>query len=89
MWICPNCAATNPPESNDCPHCGFAQPAAGQVAQRPARVAYKLFRGTFASWESLFSDTAEFATALGRERLISISHSEDNDEGVVTVWYWK
>ena len=41
-----------------------------------------------ASWESLFDEAARFATEIGRERLISISHSEDANEGVVTVWVW-
>ena len=52
-------------------------------------VAYRSFRGTFKSWEALFDEAAAFATELGRERLISISHSSDHSEGVVTVWYWE
>ena len=52
------------------------------------RVEFRIFRGTFNSWEDLFTEAAEFATSLGRERLINISHSEDKNEGVVTVWYW-
>ena len=36
----------------------------------------------------LFKRAAEFATRMGRDRLIGISHSEDNSDGVVTVWYW-
>ena len=47
-----------------------------------------MFRGTMATWDQLFSEAAEFATKLGRERLISISHSEDQQDGVVAVWYW-
>ena len=49
---------------------------------------FKMFRGTIASWEQLFAEAAEFATTVGRERLITISHSEDQQDGVVTVWYW-
>jgi hypothetical protein len=52
-------------------------------------VRYRLFRGTLSTWDDLFAEAAEFATALGAERLISISHSEDKDDGVVTVWYWE
>ena len=48
-------------------------------------VRYKTFSGTFASWEKLFSEAAEFASEIGRERLINISQSED----AVTVWYWE
>ena len=54
----------------------------------PARVNYKLFKGTLASWDMLFQEAATFATRIGRDRLISISHSEDQNAGVVTVWYW-
>ena len=46
------------------------------------------FRGTFATWDDLFEEAAQFATSIGSERLISISHSEEKDEGVVAVWYW-
>ena len=52
------------------------------------QVQFQVFRGTFATWQKLFSDAAEFATRVGRGRVISISHSEDRGEGVVTVWYW-
>ena len=31
---------------------------------------------------------ADFANGIGREKLISISHSVDQNQGVVTVWYW-
>ena len=51
-------------------------------------VRFELFRGTFATWPQLFEQAAEFATRIGRERVISISHSEDKDDGVVAVWYW-
>ena len=49
---------------------------------------YRMFRGTLASWETLFAEAAEFASTLGPDRVISISHSEDANEGVVVVWYW-
>jgi hypothetical protein len=51
-------------------------------------VEYKIFRGTFASWEDLFTQATTFATTLGDGRLISISHSADHSDGVVAVWYW-
>ena len=53
------------------------------------RATFRLFRGTFASWEQLFDEAAAFATQVGPERLISISHSEDENHGVVAVWYWE
>ena len=52
------------------------------------RTAYKIFRGVFMSWEELFQRAATFADTIGQENLISISHSCDNNEGVVTVWFW-
>lgn len=51
-------------------------------------VDFRVFRGAFISWQSLFTQAAQFATEVGPERLISISHSEDKDDGVVTVWFW-
>jgi hypothetical protein len=43
---------------------------------------------SFKSWDSLFAEAATFAASIGPERLISISHSEDQNKGVVAVWYW-
>ena len=51
-------------------------------------VRFEMFRGTWSTWESLFAEAADFATGLGPERVISISHSEDQNDGAVTVWYW-
>jgi hypothetical protein len=53
------------------------------------RVQFKVFRSSFSSWEALFKEVAEFASALPTDRLISISHSEDQNEGVVCVWFWE
>ncbi len=53
------------------------------------QVSFEVFRGKLATWQELFAEAAEFATQLGPERLISISHSEDENDGVVTVWYWE
>ena len=52
------------------------------------RVQYKFFRGTLATWDELFTQAAEFATTLEQGSLITISHSADQGNGVVTVWYW-
>jgi len=51
-------------------------------------VHFKYFRGTFKLWDTLFSEAAAFADEVGPEDLIGISHSEYNNNGVVTVWYW-
>jgi len=53
------------------------------------RVTWRVFRGTLATWDQLFDEAAAFASELGPERVISISHSADRSDGVVTVWYWE
>lgn len=52
------------------------------------RVLNKTFRATFKSWDALFQEAANYATSIGRERLISISHSSENGQGIVVVWFW-
>lgn len=51
-------------------------------------VLYKHFRASLKSWEELFQEASDFATAIGREQIISISHSQEGIEGIVVVWYW-
>ena len=61
------------------------------------RVTFKQFDSTMDSWESLFTQAAEFATEVGRDRLIGISHSHgggteflgSGGSGIVTAWYWE
>lgn len=55
---------------------------------RRAVVKFEIFRGVIESWPELFQRAAEFANQIGRDRLITISHSEDKEDGVVAVWYW-
>jgi hypothetical protein len=51
-------------------------------------VRFKVFRGIVATWSELFTKAAEFANTLEPNRLITISHSEDQQDGIVAVWYW-
>lgn len=51
-------------------------------------VRHEVFRSSFKSWQTLFDEAAAFATTVGRERLIGISHSCDGGQGVIAVWYW-
>ena len=96
MWTCAKCGEVIENQFDTCWKCSTARNAVAgstktpeSAERKPAwRMAYKVFRGTFATWETLFSEAAEFATELGPERVISISHSEDDDDGVVAVWYW-
>ena len=52
------------------------------------KVRFQVFRGLFSTWESLFEQAAEFASKIGKDNVIGISHSEDHSDGIVTVWYW-
>ena len=52
------------------------------------QVRFEVFRGVWATWQTLFENAAAFASRLGPDRVISISHSEDHSDGIVTVWYW-
>lgn len=52
------------------------------------KMRFKVFRGTFKSWETLFTKASNFAADIGKDRLVNISHCCDHSEGVVTVWYW-
>jgi len=54
-----------------------------------ASVQFKKFRGTLTTWNSLFTQAAQFASTVGPEKLITISHSSDGMDGVVTVWFWE
>ena len=48
----------------------------------------KIFKSTFHSWAEMCQEVGEFATSIGREHLITISHSAYASEGVIIVWYW-
>jgi hypothetical protein len=50
---------------------------------------FKMFRSNLSPWEAVFREAADFATRVGPGRVISISHSEENNEAVVTVWFWR
>jgi hypothetical protein len=52
-------------------------------------VRFEIFRGALMSWSELFRRAADFASGIGPDRMINISHSADHNEGVVTVWYWQ
>ncbi len=51
---------------------------------------YEIFRaGSMTSWESFCDKVAEFLTQIGRDRVISVSQSEDDNSAVFVVWYWE
>ena len=51
-------------------------------------VKFKIFRGTFSSWDKLLQKAADFASFVGKDRLVNIAQSEDSEESVIVVWYW-
>ncbi|CAM2774605.1 hypothetical protein [Rariglobus hedericola] len=95
MKTCPRCWETSDDQFDTCWRCSSplpsagvpAEPAPAPVAAKP-KVEFRIFRGTFSTWNSLCTEAAEFASTVGPKNLISISHSEDDNDGVVTVWYW-
>ena len=73
------------------------EPDATETPAAPTRQAGQRVRYAHvesgASWQDLFQQAADFATALGPGRVISISHAQVGEglcsSGVVTVWYWE
>jgi hypothetical protein len=49
---------------------------------------FEVFRATLSTWNSLFEDASTFATEIGKERLVTITTSADQGDGIVVVWYW-
>ena len=100
MWVCAKCGEKLEEQFGSCWRCSTVRPAepaqAGSELQPPTSVeeppkwklSYRFFRGTLATWDDLFTKAAYFATEIGPERVLNISHSVDDADGVVTVWYW-
>lgn len=50
----------------------------------------KVFRGKFFTpWEKTFQLACDFASQVGRERVVNISNAGDHGYCIVTVWYWE
>ena len=52
------------------------------------KVHFEVFKSSYRRWEELYRDAADFATKIGHQRLVNISHACDHSEATVTVWYW-
>ena len=98
-WTCSKCGERIEKQFDSCWRCSTPRrpPTAAAPSLTPPlasetkaawRVEYEMFRGTWVTWEGLFTQAASFAAEIGRERLIGISHSADRGDGVVAVWYW-
>ena len=97
MITCPTCSERSEDQFDRCWKCGSAlRDSDGRVILRSMAppvpssqvVKHRMFRGTFTTWKTLFEEAGEFATRVGKGRLIGISHSEDQSDSVVVVWYW-
>ena len=94
MWTCSKCGERLEDSFESCWKCSTLRPdiAARRTAEPPEtpkwRLAFEIFRSGWISWEKLLKQAADFANELGPERVVSISHSDNRNEGVVVVWYW-
>ena len=52
------------------------------------KVFFKIYDSKMASREKLFKVATEFANQIGPDRLITLTHSEDRDNIVLTIWYF-
>jgi hypothetical protein len=52
------------------------------------QVKFQFWSSSLTPWHEMFQAAADFANELPPNRLINISHSSDQNRGVVTVWYW-
>lgn len=95
MMICPKCGEQSEDQFDTCWKCGsdleqLADTDMGIAPTPKMIVKHRTFRGDFSSWESLCvgKEACEFATRIGRDRVVSISHSNYGGEVLVVVWYW-
>jgi len=96
MWTCERCGESSEEQFDSCWKCLAPRNPPDATADTSAvtgvptrrRLTFQSYRGTLATWEQLFSAAARFATDIGPERVLNISHSADENDGVVTVWYW-
>ena len=49
---------------------------------------YRMFKSATKTWQTLFNEASDFASQIGDQRLINISHSCDQNTAVIVVWYW-
>ena len=90
MWTCAACGEHLDDQFESCWKCSTVPEAkADPVAPPKWRVCCRFFESSMDSWSSMFSDAAAFATEIGRDKVINISHSADHHRGCVAVWFWQ
>jgi len=98
VWTCKQCGEKLEDQFDSCWRCSAKRQSDGaepepanpapSAATPPWRLAFRMFRGTLATWDELFTKAAYFASEIGPERVVNVSHSVDDGDGVVAVWYW-
>jgi hypothetical protein len=53
------------------------------------QIKFRKFVAIVKTWDTVFQEAAQFATTIGPDRVVSISHSADGSKAIVTVWYWE
>ena len=98
MKTCPKCGQTAEDQFDSCWRCSTSltevEPEAdAQKSYEPKQkktACFEIIRGgLFSTWNELCEEAAQFVTNVGPADLISISHSEDKNDAVIVVWYWK
>ncbi len=100
MWTCAKCGERIDDQFDSCWKCSTPKsdqsaavaPAESETAPTGSetlkwRLAHQMFRGTWTTWEELFNEAQSFANEIGTDRVVNISHSANQSDGVVVVWY--
>lgn len=101
LWTCPQCGERLEDQFAHCWRCSALKPdnlPAGRTSGvadtipdpqgQSWHMACQVFRGAWETWDQFLGEAASFATGIGPECLISITHSGAEDEGVASVLYF-
>jgi hypothetical protein len=93
MYRCSSCGSDIDDGFDRCWNCNESVPGSGlgDVNYHPPTnplAAYRVFRDTASNSDDALSAAASFASAMGRERVISISTMVDASGTAATVWFW-
>ena len=88
MWTCEQCGERIDDQFETCWKCAPTAETQKPTKRRHPRMRCHFVRSAFNSWDGMFADACEFATEIGPDRLVNISHSSDRGTGVIAIWYW-